>query len=339
MYPVLVGSRYAPSPRPDSAEPPRIAYRTRPLIEALMDTWVEDAHLATYHVTRDSHLLDKSIRFSKQPELRHLERARAKGYAVAHAIRMLDADTEGHVPITPAQIAQVAQALRGKPFGWYPTKAGVRLVQLLSRPLSPEEYEHHIMAWLAEVQALIPFLHVDLKCREWTRLFRLPRVIRDGRNLWDTPVHLANLVPIDPGDCTPPPPRPKPTIIIPRVGHASQLLQAERYISAMTPPACGTSKCDTALFRAACKAAEFGLDERESIELLTRTYLRRSSHEFPESIVIHKVRDALSRVGLSGRIGARANHSFIVQRKPQIAPMPTPDDPIIIPGMGVTSHE
>jgi hypothetical protein len=66
----------------------------------------------------------------------------------------------------------------------YETRGGARVLYLIEPLTDPAEFEAHYHALLAKVaeplaNAGCPY-QVDLHARDWTRLFRAPRVVRDG---------------------------------------------------------------------------------------------------------------------------------------------------------------
>jgi len=68
---------------------------------------------------------------------------------------------------------------------WYTTRAGCRFLFRLSEPLSPEE-------WEPKSQGLVKLFreagwNADERCKDWTRLFRLPNVNREGVNQGSEP--------------------------------------------------------------------------------------------------------------------------------------------------------
>lgn len=68
---------------------------------------------------------------------------------------------------------------------FYSTRAGARLVYTLKEPLSPDEWEQGARGLIAEFKR--ENFDVDPACRDWTRLFRLPDVMRDGVQQGDEP--------------------------------------------------------------------------------------------------------------------------------------------------------
>lgn len=134
-----------------------------------------------------------------------LAEVEAHGFRVRFRIRIVDVDTVPHLPITDAQRAHVAGKLAAYQCVFYFTRRGLRILQVLSRPLAPAEYEVTTARWIAELQTLLgPAWNVDDKCRDWTRHFRLPA---------HGPVVYQQSAPVDPGDCAPPPKPWKPPVL------------------------------------------------------------------------------------------------------------------------------
>lgn len=204
-----------PEPDRDGKRSPLALYETRPLQPALSESYSTDKAFCTWFVLqRDGRLVRTPPRIRKD----HLSAIRSHGFTIVHTVQVADFDMVGHARLTPAVAVEVSRLLSREPVGHYFTRAGFRIYRLLSRPLLPEHYEVAQQRWFAELRKLlepVAQISIDASCGEWTRLMRLPRVVRDGVKMWNTEVQDANLTPIDPGDCTPPPPpptvwRPKP---------------------------------------------------------------------------------------------------------------------------------
>lgn len=61
----------------------------------------------------------------------------------------------------------------------YATSAGLRIIQPITRPLPPEDAEVALASWFGEL--LRRGINADPDCLDWTRHFRCPHVVRDGR--------------------------------------------------------------------------------------------------------------------------------------------------------------
>lgn len=96
-----------------------------------------------------------------------------------------DCDNFGHAPWTEetltTHIEEVAKKIDG--LGIYYTKNGYRLIQQV-QAVSVFLAEKHITKWLKGLEQ--QGHDVDWGCRDWTRMFRLPHVIRDGKQ-YDSP--------------------------------------------------------------------------------------------------------------------------------------------------------
>jgi hypothetical protein len=181
---------------------------------ALEREWTYDAYVVAYRLERDGRPLRNGPRLKKDS----LARVREHGIDVLCGVRIADIDTQPKRPLTADDIAKIGHVLSSYPCCWYATKNGARIIQPLTRDLSPEELEVSLRRWLGELAGIVASmdvqgLGVDTGCRDWTRLMRLPRVVRcdfvDAKprytNLWATPLQGLDCEAVDPGDCTPPP--------------------------------------------------------------------------------------------------------------------------------------
>ena len=67
---------------------------------------------------------------------------------------------------------------------FYTTKHGARLIYKLSVPVPVDEGEQHL-AWMYHHFKKFGFDLIDDACKDWTRLMRCPRVIRDNIPTWE----------------------------------------------------------------------------------------------------------------------------------------------------------
>ena len=154
--------------------------------EAFNGEWKSDAHFVLYRPTgiaegQDFPRINKSA----------LTSIREAGYDVFGYAIALDWDTPNHKPwggdCSPQDFeVQLVKACDEKP--WlkdyvcaYFTRSGVRLVYALSHELPVEELEDATRWCVSEARAA--GLLVDELC-DWTRMFRLPKVVRDGQETW-----------------------------------------------------------------------------------------------------------------------------------------------------------
>lgn len=158
-----------------------------------------DAHLVTYVVSFEGVPLERQPRVNK----RSLDWMHEQGFEVASDVLMVDVDNPQHGAWT-AELRSSFDALWAKPppalttCGVYLTRGGYRLVQPLDEPIAVAELERYIVAWFAELEGQgIP---VDWRAKDWTRLYRLPHVVRDRKPYRSPLVDLARMAPrlIDP---------------------------------------------------------------------------------------------------------------------------------------------
>jgi len=159
-----------------------------PLYEALSREWPSDAHVTTYAPTGQTKWprLNKSV----------LEPFRALGGDVLATCMMFDWDTPGHVDLDgdryEAMVEQLANAadaglwLAGCFYAAYTTRGGMRLVYVLERPVPVDEAEGWVRAVVRDFAQ--HGIALDPSCADWTRLFRLPRVLRDGQRTSQHPL-------------------------------------------------------------------------------------------------------------------------------------------------------
>lgn len=154
--------------------------RPLPLDQAINTSWDTDAHLVLYVPTSED---DEYPRCNKAClyDIRDAEED-LLGQAI-----VLDWDTPGHKPwgetATQEDYAGLLMdaiekdPLLGEFYCLYATAAGVRVVYALDRPVPVDALEGHIRWLVSRAQAA--GLLVDELC-DWTRLFRLPKVLRSG---------------------------------------------------------------------------------------------------------------------------------------------------------------
>jgi len=148
---------------------------------ALHATYRTDAHFGPYHV-----ILKDGTPHSVTPRInkKALPALRDSGCDVRFDLGVLDLDCpaahKNKVPAPDAWRADIHAKLDllGPKFGWYQTSRGFRFVWQLPRALPPEIY----LQVLAAARRL--FADVGLEAdalTDWSRLYRLPFVVRDGQ--------------------------------------------------------------------------------------------------------------------------------------------------------------
>jgi len=146
---------------------------------AWIDHYDSDAHCVAYSC-------DGATVGSVHPRLRKcaagsLHRA---GATVHLRWGIIDADREQHEPWPNphAQWPAVLSWIRSAPLcataGVYMTRCGIRLIWPLDPPIPVDKCAGHLAGLYSRLRAMgIP---ADVACMDWTRLFRLPFVRRDG---------------------------------------------------------------------------------------------------------------------------------------------------------------
>lgn len=158
----------------------RPAARVLSLVEALLETHRTDAHFTTGVLERDCSPLAYQPRICK-PALAWLG---TQGLGVRHDVLVVDVDNPDHEPWSPEGRADLralwdANKAPLDTCGIYTTKHGYRLIQPLDEPVVASMYERTLRTWLDELEAA--GVSPDRACVDWTRLFRLPRVLRNGK--------------------------------------------------------------------------------------------------------------------------------------------------------------
>ncbi len=168
----------APAADPANTRGITDALEVHDLGNALDQAWREDAHFVTYVVRQGGAPLLRQPRVNKGG----VAWLREQGYELGAEVLVADVDNPNHAPWTP-ELRDSLERTRALPVlataGIYTTAHGYRVLQPLARAMPVEAFENAVRAWLLELEAAgIP---VDWACADWTRMFRLPRVRRDGR--------------------------------------------------------------------------------------------------------------------------------------------------------------
>lgn len=169
--------------------PPR--HPTHDLDDALRTQWSFDAHFVPYHATVDGVVVPMLPRINK-PSRPHWERHRL---VVSFGCVVFDVDD----PATHAQSLpfrpewKIGTETSIASFPWkvdhtYWTKGGCRLIWRLPRPVGPDAYEDLVGRGMRRL--LDHGVTADTGCRDWTRCYRLPHVVRSDRTPSETPTCL-----------------------------------------------------------------------------------------------------------------------------------------------------
>jgi hypothetical protein len=159
------------------------------LVAALNAEHRTDAHCFTYAVPG----MDRTPRLTKGMLSWFIEQT---GKTPVTTCFMADVDNPGHAPWDATAHETFEETWANAPAlltaGVYFSKHGWRVVQPLTVPIPVTESEAYLARWLRILEAQgIP---VDWACRDWTRYFRLPCVLRDGRPYRSPIVRLERMV-------------------------------------------------------------------------------------------------------------------------------------------------
>lgn len=176
MPPVNVTSKYAKGINSLAELEGSQPMQAMPLDEAITTPFNTDAHFVTYRVPGATQI----PRINKPA----LSSIREQGLDVVVDHIVLDYDNPGHGEWTKESLAsffkdfeQRCDELMGKWRVVYTTLHGARIIFELSEPIPADVAEPKIAGLIARFRA--KGIEVD-KLSDWTRLFRLPDVNRDG---------------------------------------------------------------------------------------------------------------------------------------------------------------
>ncbi len=160
-----------------------------------------DAHVVAYCVTRDGQPVERQPRLNKDV----LGALRAAGYEVQCYTVWIDLDlkdclkrpgkikwteiSDSEAGLVWSAVEQAHERLTAKGMAWtasYTTSGGLRFVHALALPVPAGEGYEALLARFHAAYALAG-LPVDEACRDWTRLYRAPRVKRDDYDTWTQP--------------------------------------------------------------------------------------------------------------------------------------------------------
>ncbi len=166
----------------------------RSVVEALEMAYPDDAHGVGYAFVDDDVCPRVSVDALRAPE-------------VVDALRMvvgfIDLDRPGHAPWDSRGAVERAVAVLTALFprlAVFATKAGVRLVYVLPTPLRIPEYRRLVVALQRQVEGILSgsglALELDTTTFQWSRMFRMPNVLRDGQRTSEAPYYLS-VIPAD----------------------------------------------------------------------------------------------------------------------------------------------
>jgi len=236
---ILVCDRHARAwPADPGKEPGPAEYG--PADEAFTTAFPFDAHTAAYSLPMTEHRLRTQALAMAAPKM---------------VLIIFDIDTPGHVPITEAWWAKEEPKIRalirarGRCYAWtsrngYKIAYGIEPIEIgLAEPAChPLRWTASYHAWCDEIAAEFQII-ADKNCADWTRLYRLPRVNRDGEDV--VPLHEVGepdrmsawrspLLSADDPRCVPPPPRDVPVALAAPVPE-ERLFEAAEALAAAWP--------------------------------------------------------------------------------------------------------
>ncbi len=235
--------------------------------------WDSDAHFTTYAVLGQ----DSWPRLNKSA----LPTLHAAGREVVVVALAFDFDNPGHAPWTPELRegfdGRVAP-LTGRLADWaylYTTAHGARIVYVLDKPLQPEAMEDVYKVMLEEFKAA--GLPMDPACAQWNRMFRSPRVLRDGQRTEDQ--DYFDIV-------------ERPEVRLCVEAHARPLLPATLAVSGVAE-----GGRNNYLYKLACELKDLG-QSREHVEAVVLHFAANGcSPPLPEAEVLSVVTSAFRRAG------------------------------------------
>jgi len=159
----------------------------KPFEEAFRGQYVTDAHFVCYRAS----FADEWPRINKPL----LPKVRLLGGDILTTMFAFDYDNPGHRAWTGpdewegwvSKLVEIAAdwAIAGQWTLVYATKHGARLVYVLNEEIPADKGEGH-HRWMVS-QFTQRGMRLDPKCSDWTRVFRLPFVMRDGKPTWTYP--------------------------------------------------------------------------------------------------------------------------------------------------------
>ena len=154
-------------------------YRATHIDRLFDERYPTDAHFVAYVMQdADGHTLPAQPRVNKGG----LDDLRARGFDLRIRVLCADVDNVGHArwQSHEAALETVDRVAKQVPTAAvYATAKGLRILQPVTRPLTPDEAESALGAWLADL--LQCGIQADSKCVDWTRHFRAPNVRREGK--------------------------------------------------------------------------------------------------------------------------------------------------------------
>jgi hypothetical protein len=274
--------RHAKVKSPKGGKPIEIGDTTAvPLSEALATPWPFDAHFAAYQA------VDLPLRSGDGRACVRLARDMV-GHVPIH-MRLLVGDVDGPDHSAPPRWRRrTERRLRASGIAWYSTRHGYRvLVSLpeavtIDSPADERDWQYLYLGWrehLIETHGI----EIDHKCKDWTRIMRLPNVRRTRRDE-RSPVH-GRIRTWQAGEWLPPTDAPDDAsdgkAAAPSEGAA---MARARAAAARMPASVEGHGGDEALFRAAREiGTQLGGDAAGILLALTEDFSPRCLPPWPET--------------------------------------------------------
>jgi hypothetical protein len=160
-----------------------------PFEDALNEAYLTDAHFVPYAAVGPDGSIEVEMPRCNKPVLKDIRDA---GGDIVMTALVLDYDNPDHQPWTRAMYKHFMELLSevGETFStvweftyFYTTKHGGRFIYVLEDPVPVDVGEEHLR-WLIE-EFCKHGIEVDRACGDWTRVYRLPFVKRNGVGTWD----------------------------------------------------------------------------------------------------------------------------------------------------------
>ena len=154
-----------------------------PLLDALNTEHPSDAHITCYALSAGGKALGQIPLMTKGV----LKQVQKDGGELVTTCIGLDWDCPGHVKLSPALLmgfltsflaaCELDERL-GSWTAYYTTRHGARVFYDLVEPVKVEDGEKYVTSIIKEFKK--HNVMFDTACRDWTRRYRLPKVLRDG---------------------------------------------------------------------------------------------------------------------------------------------------------------
>jgi hypothetical protein len=288
---VVLKDKYVPSPESDSDTLPRDADGNiifdvdstcvRDLRAALTENWPTDAHFAAYEAI----VIDGFAPRLASGALHEL--------TVRMAVMVGDIDhAESHANGTPAPAEwrqETQRLLETTGLAYYATRGGYRVLAPLQTPFELTSPDHAV-EWTARYKGWCDSMYaeygleLDRATVDWTRLYRLPNVVRDGK---PTSARVGGRwraieLPEASAAAEPAPRKPSHDGPAPQAPRDGERMTRARVLAERMPPSIEGQGGDEALFKCANELATILGDDADAIEsVLTDVFNPRCLPPWP----------------------------------------------------------